>query len=312
MVAPLIGAPAFVARLIRLYSISADLLFDQIVKLIGIIHDCSSFVFLVMSGNLRANQKCSQLFHDTYKSHSACTVSHPIRNTQFNYLYLLFDPTHLFKNIKNNCLTEKMQKLKFTDPESKKTVVASFANIAHLFRDEEDSAIKLTNLTYATIYSTNFDKQKVKHTINVFNEKTVAAMKIKQFEDTCIFVEEATQLWHMLNVKSTNYGTQLHDAERYPFTSIVDLRYIFIEEMATEFRNMNTFLTPYPTLVMTLTNDTSEARYLTLQGIVSITIILLEKGANYVLTGTFQSDRLEGEFGIYRQQSGGNQYISVE
>ena len=179
-----------------------------------------------------------------------------------------------------------MQKLKFTDPESKKTVVASFANIAQLFRDEEDSAI------------------------NVFNEKSVAAMKIKQFEDTSIFVEQVTRLWHMLNGKSTNYGTRLHDADRYPFTSIVDPRYTFIEEMATEFRNMNTSLTPYPKRVMTLTNDTSEALYLTLQGIVSITKILLEKGANYVLT--FQSDRLEGEFGIYRQQSGDNQYISVE
>ena len=41
----------------------------------------------------------------------------------------------------------KMQKLNFTDPESKKTVVASFANIAQLFRDEEDYAIMLTNLT---------------------------------------------------------------------------------------------------------------------------------------------------------------------
>ena len=52
MVSPLMGAPAFVARLIPLYSISADLLFGQIVRLIEIIHDCSGFVFLVMSDNL--------------------------------------------------------------------------------------------------------------------------------------------------------------------------------------------------------------------------------------------------------------------
>ena len=163
---------------------------------------------------------------------------------------LLFDPTRLFKNIKNNWLTENMQKLKFMDSESEKTVVASFANIAQLFRDEEDSAIKLTNLTYATIYPTNFDKQKVKLTINVFHEKTVAALKIKQFEDTSIFVEQVIRLWHMLNVKSTNYGTRLHDAVRYPSTSIVDPRYTVIEEMATEFRNMNT-----------LTNNTSDKHY---------------------------------------------------
>ena len=32
----------------------------------------------------------------------------------------------------------------------------------------------------------------------------------------------------------------------------------------------------------------------------------------YVLTGESQSDRIEGGFGVYRQQSGGNYYISVQ
>ena len=32
----------------------------------------------------------------------------------------------------------------------------------------------------------------------------------------------------------------------------------------------------------------------------------------YVLTGHLQSDRIEAEFGIYRQQSGGNYNISVQ
>ena len=30
------------------------------------------------------------------------------------------------------------------------------------------------------------------------------------------------------------------------------------------------------------------------------------------MTGEYQSDRLEGEFGIYRQLNGGNYYMSVE
>ena len=36
----------------------------------------------------------------------------------------------------------------------------------------------------------------------------MAALKIKQCEDTSIFVEQVTRLWHMLNVKSINYGTR--------------------------------------------------------------------------------------------------------
>ena len=30
------------------------------------------------------------------------------------------------------------------------------------------------------------------------------------------------------------------------------------------------------------------------------------------MTGNYQSDRLEGEFGIYRQLNGGNYYMSAE
>ena len=39
---------------------------------------------------------------------------------------------------------------------------------------------------------------------------------------------------------------------------------------------------------------------------------LILDGREYVLTGKIQNDRLEGEFGIYRQYSGGNLYISTE
>ena len=63
---------------------------------------------------------------------------------------------------------------------------------------------------------------------------------------------------------------------------------------------------------MCLTEDTSYALHLTLKGIVALIKLLLTKGFTYVLPGIFQSDRLEGEFGIYRQSAGGNYYISVQ
>ena len=39
---------------------------------------------------------------------------------------------------------------------------------------------------------------------------------------------------------------------------------------------------------------------------------LLQNGHKYVLPGKIQSNRVEGEFGIYRQNSGGNYFISVD
>ena len=50
---------------------------------------------------------------------------------------------------------------------------------------------------------------------------------------------------------------------------------------------------------MWLDCEHGNALYLTLQGIIGM-IKLLSKGFGYVLPSAFQSDKLEGEFGIYR------------
>ena len=52
-------------------------------------------------------------------------------------------------------------------------------------------------------------------------------------------------------------------------------------------------------------------RLLLSKGIVELVRLLLSKGYAYVLPGKFSSDRIEGEFGICRQSSGGNYLISA-
>ena len=64
--------------------------------------------------------------------------------------------------------------------------------------------------------------------------------------------------------------------------------------------------------VMCLTVDTSEALFITLNGISALIKLLLSKGFSYVLPGSYQSDRLEGEFGIFRQSAGGCYYKSFQ
>ena len=64
---------------------------------------------------------------------------------------------------------------------------------------------------------------------------------------------------------------------------------------------------------MCLTEDTSKAFSLTLYGIIDFIRKLLTMDCiDYVLTGILQSDRIEAEFGIYRQLNGGNFYMSSE
>ena len=63
---------------------------------------------------------------------------------------------------------------------------------------------------------------------------------------------------------------------------------------------MYTYSASTKTRKLGLTTDTSDALHVTLDGIISLIPILLTK-MKYVLTAEFQSDRIEAEFGIYRQ-----------
>ena len=100
--------------------------------MINVIHEGGGFVYLVMSDNLSVNQKLFKMFHTNYESNSIFSIVHPIKNTRFSYSYLFYDPTHLFKNIRNNWVTEKTQCLKFTDPITKKELVAKWSDLISL------------------------------------------------------------------------------------------------------------------------------------------------------------------------------------
>ena len=54
MVCPILGGPAFVARLIPVFSLKHGLLYDQLLKLLTIIPESGGFVFLVITDNLES------------------------------------------------------------------------------------------------------------------------------------------------------------------------------------------------------------------------------------------------------------------
>ena len=94
MVAPLMGKPAFVARLIPVHTLTSDFLYEQISNLLKIIYEAAGFVFLVINDNLRANQKMFSAFHQNFTSKSIYSVSHPTKNKEYEELSLLYDPVH--------------------------------------------------------------------------------------------------------------------------------------------------------------------------------------------------------------------------
>ena len=301
------GGPAFMARLIPMFSLQASLLFGQIRKLIEIIHTAGGFVFLVMCDDLRTNQCTYNMFRHTFGAVDVFGVNHPVPNPEFPILYLLHDPPHLFKNIRNNWVTEKMQSLDFVEPYTKKVHLAKWKDLITLYNTEIDSLIKRMNLCYAALYPTNFEKQKVNLAANIFNEKMIAVLNGKS---TQVMVKNVTKMWHILNVKTPSAGKRLNDEDRFPISDENDVRLRFLEEIADCFNLMES---KYTTRVRSLTDDTRKALHLTLDGLVHmIKMLIRDKEFKYVLTGKFQSDPIEGLYGVFRGDGGGNMYIAYE
>ena len=178
------GVPAFIARLIPVYTLDADLLLEQLLNVIQIIHQCKGFVFLTMCDNLMANQRMYRLLTEQYGCDNDFSIHHPVQNSEFPSLYILYDPTHLFKSIRNNWVTEKMKTLDFTHPCLGCLECQQNGLIWSIFL-KKSCPIKLTKLTHASLFTTNFEKQKVSLAMNIFNEKTVTALCIENYNDKC-------------------------------------------------------------------------------------------------------------------------------
>ena len=101
-----------------------------------------------------------------------------------------------------------------------------------------------------------------------------------------------------MNIKSFDAGYNINDRRRDAIRDPNDNRLTFIEKMATSFKKMDNSVLGHR--VRGLTADTSNALHQTLNGFVQLIKTLLLSDFKYVMPGKIQSDRLEGEFGIYR------------
>ena len=111
--------------------------------------------------------------------------------------------------------------------------------------------------------------------MNVFDEKTICVLNLKELNDTALFVSFITKMWHILNIRSPHDGIKLNDEDRMPVTSSDDKRLKILCAIAVS---------------QCLTPDTSNALHITLNGIVELIKTFLTKGLSYVLTSEFSSD----------------------
>ena len=89
MIAPSMGKPAFVCRLIPMYSVKADFIFEETSKVIELVHKHGGYTFLLMTDNLHTNQSCFKKYRETFASGNGYSCKHPVNNDQFTLIFLL-------------------------------------------------------------------------------------------------------------------------------------------------------------------------------------------------------------------------------
>ena len=115
---------------------------------------------------------------------------------------------------------------------------ASFSDVRLLYNSEKESLAKLApNLTIKACFPSAIERQNVKLVLKVFNDLTVAALKLQNElsnqedrNNTHDFVEMLLQLWKLFNINSPLKGKRLNDDtsrpltyqdERFPFLACV-------------------------------------------------------------------------------------------
>ena len=104
-----------------------------------IIHNCVDFVSVVLTDNLSVNQKAFKSFHAKYTSNSICWIKRPINTS----LFVIYNVTHLMKNIRNYWITEKTKTLEFVVPFTNKNTVVKWSDIFKIYKLDENNIIKI-------------------------------------------------------------------------------------------------------------------------------------------------------------------------
>jgi len=321
MVKCLFGGEKFLVKLLPCHGLTAAFQFSCITDVITMLEKCGGQVLAVICDNNRTNQACYKSFTPVSENTPwIVDLPSPSSFPSLHHLFLIYDPVHLLKNIRNNWLTDKLKKLKFpTESDSGEYKVATWSDLCDLYNHESTTMVKLSKLTKSTVSPSNIEKQRVSLVINVFCDQTSTALKTSEkscssWVDTSHFLDLTIKMWKILNCKSIRHAARLRD----PFRQVIDNSPAgqdakqFLLQWAERARQM----APKKVREQSLTKDTSAALAWTLKCLVDLSTFLLETNMackhEYVPLGFFQQDDLERHFGHFRMSAGCNFYLTVE
>lgn len=197
-------------------------------------------------------------------------------------------------------IAEACQKLTFDNQ-----VTGSFSDVKTLYDAEKGNILKTSPLTDASVRPSKLQLQNVQHVLKVFNEKVVAALKLQGCYETAEFIQSVINWWNTVNVSSKGQDIRLNDPHRrvqdLSSTSLQTLHQLFQQAPSGHGKGRQ----------QCLTQDTKRALVQTMQGLAALCRYLLTYADfKFVLLREIQSDKIEGEFSVYRQSTGANAFMT--
>ncbi|GFO39905.1 transposable element p transposase [Plakobranchus ocellatus] len=223
------------------------------------LENCGANVVAVINDNNRVNQSFFKKFiqqspETPWIVQSPSDIQRP--------LFLLYDPVHLIKNIRNNWMTEKSQTLEFSVPGQEEKLLAKWSDLKDLCNSESQSLVKLSKLSTSTISPSNIEKQKVSLALNVFCEQTSSALKTSShrsssWSETAAFIDIVVSLWKAFNTKSIFQATRLRDPDHQVIDSTPAGERIL--NLLHQWAQLAQSMSPRKVRERALTRDTAEA-----------------------------------------------------
>ena len=195
-------------------------------KVMTLLHEVGFNVVAVSVDNAPANRK----FFKDYLCDGTLEDS-VVNSFTGGQIFLIFDPTHIIKNIYNNFLSKIFFLLPSMPPLVPNAVTAHFDDIVAVYNHECQKPLKIAHRLTETVPKA-IEKVNVKLALSVFHESTVNALKYFGYNDTASFVELFLKFWSVINVSNSSIGRRKRDYVRDPVKSPEDWKLDFLLNFA--------------------------------------------------------------------------------
>ena len=197
--------------------------FDKVMLLV---HEIGFNVIGICVDNASANRK----FFKDFLCNGAWKASIPNKYTD-GKIFLIFDPTHIIKNIYNNLVNRRVFEMPCMTPILDTPLTASFADIEKVYNLECQKPLRIAHrLTETVLKPNSIEKVNVKLALAVFHESTVIGLKEYGFHETASAIDLFLKLWNILNVSTSEIGKHKRDISRDPVRSTADWKLKFLTD----------------------------------------------------------------------------------